>query len=243
VTTLATTDPAARVRGGRRIIVMIGAPGAGKGTQAERLAATLGLPHISTGELFREAVGSDDALGAKVRRYVGSGALVPDDIVVEVVGNRLSQPDAAGGAILDGFPRTVAQARALDGMLARQGTAVCAALYVEVSADLLLERLTGRRVCSADDQHVYHVTARPPLREGVCDICGSELYQREDDAADTVRARLDAQLPPMYEVIDHYADAGVLFPVRGDRGAEEVTADLLHALATINAPATISASA
>jgi len=234
---MATTEPAARVRGGRRIIVMIGAPGAGKGTQAERLAVTLGLPHISTGELFREAVGSEDVLGSRVRRYVESGALVPDEIVVEVVGKRLAQPDAAGGAILDGFPRTVAQARALDEMLARQGTGVCAALYVEVSGDLLLERLTGRRICSLDDQHVYHITARPPRRAGICDICGAELYQRDDDAADTVQARLDAQLPPMYEVIDHYADSGVLFPVRGDRSAEEVTEDLLHALGTISAPA------
>jgi adenylate kinase len=233
---MALTGSAARAHGGRRIILMIGAPGAGKGTQAERLAATLGLPHISTGELFREAVGSAGPLGARVRRYVESGALVPDDIVVEMVEERLSQPNARAGAILDGFPRTLAQARAFDELLSRQGTAVCAALYVEVRADLLLDRVTGRRVCSADDQHVYHVTARPPQQEGVCDICGSPLYQREDDAPETVRARLDAQLPPMYEVIDHYAEAGVLFPVRGDRSADEVSEDLLHALATVSAP-------
>jgi adenylate kinase len=233
---MATSEPATRVRGQRRIIVMIGAPGAGKGTQAERLAEALGLPHISTGELFREAVGSHDALGVKVRRYVESGGLVPDEIVVDIVEQRLAKPDAAAGAILDGFPRTLAQARVLDAMLARQGTSVCAALYVEVSTSMLMERLTGRRVCSLDDQHVYHVTARPPRREGICDICDAELYQREDDTPETVQARLDAQLPPMYEVIDHYADAGVLFPVRGDRPAEEVSQDLLHALATISSP-------
>ena len=113
-TTMATTEPAARLRGARRIIVMIGAPGAGKGTQAERLAEALGLPHISTGELFREAVGSDDPLGVRVRRFVESGALVPDEIVVEIVDQRLAKADAAGGAILDGFPRTLAQARALE---------------------------------------------------------------------------------------------------------------------------------
>ena len=162
---------------------------------------------------------------------------MPDEIVVQIVKQRLEQPDAAAGAILDGFPRTLAQAVALDEMLARSGTAVSAALYVEVAAELLFERLTGRRICSADDQHVYHVTARPPLREGICDICGVELYQREDDAPETVQDRLDAQLPPMFEVIDHYADAGVLFPVRGDRPAEEVTEDLLHALATLRASA------
>jgi adenylate kinase len=233
---MATTEPALRPRGTRRIIVMMGAPGAGKGTQAESLAATLGLPHISTGELFREAVSSDEPLGVRVRRYVESGALVPDDIVVEIVEQRLAREDASEGAILDGFPRTVAQARALDRLLARQGTTVAAALYVEVAAELLMERLTGRRVCSVDDQHVYHVTARPPLRDGLCDTCGAELYQREDDAPETVQARLDSQLPPMYEVIDHYAEAGVLFPVRGDRVAEEVTEDLLHALARLSTP-------
>jgi adenylate kinase len=234
---MATTEPAARPGRERRIIVMMGAPGAGKGTQAERLAITLGLPHISTGELFREALQGTGSLGAKVRRYVESGGLVPDEIVVQIVRQRLEQPDAAEGAILDGFPRTVAQAVALDEMLARSGTAVSAALYVEVAPELLMDRLTGRRICSLDDQHVYHVTARPPLREGICDICGVELYQREDDSPATVADRLDAQLPPMYEVIDHYADARVLFPVRGDRPAEEVTADLVRALATIRTSA------
>jgi adenylate kinase len=234
---MATTEPAARTGRERRIIVMMGAPGAGKGTQAERLASTLGLPHISTGELFREALQSSSALGAKVRRFVESGGLVPDEIVVQIVRQRLEQPDAAGGAILDGFPRTVAQAVALDEMLARSGTSVSAVLYVEVAPELLMDRLTGRRICSLDDQHVYHVTARPPLREGICDVCDVELYQREDDLPATVQDRLDAQLPPMYEVIDHYADAGVLFPVRGDRAAEDVTADLVHALKSIRASA------
>jgi len=235
VTSTASADPAVRPGGERRIIVMIGAPGAGKGTQAERLAAALHLPHVSTGELFREALHGDHPLGAKVRKYVETGTLVPDAIVVEIVAQRLAQPDAHAGAILDGFPRTVAQAVALDEMLALSGTSVSAALYVEVAADLLMERLTGRRICTADDQHVYHVVARPPKKEGICDLCGAELYQREDDSPDTVRSRLDSQLPPMYEVIDHYAEDGVLFSVRGDRPAEEVTEDLLRALATIRA--------
>jgi adenylate kinase len=235
VTSIAADGPAARPRGGRRIIVILGAPGAGKGTQAERLAAALGLPHISTGELFREALAGQDPLGARVRRYVESGALVPDAIVVEIVGQRLGQADAATGAILDGFPRTVAQAAALDELLAGRGEAVCAALYVEVAAELLAERLTGRRICTADDQHVYHVVARPPRREGLCDLDGAELYQRPDDSLETVQARLDAQLPPMFEVVDHYAERGVLYPVRGDVDADTVTQDLLHALATIRA--------
>lgn len=228
---MAAADPAARHKGDRRIIVMIGAPGAGKGTQAERLAAALGLPHISTGELFREALQGHDALGAKVRKHVESGGLVPDEIVVAVVEKRLKQADAATGAILDGFPRTVAQAVALDEMLDRSGTSVRAALYVEVAPDLLMERLTGRRICTVDDQHVYHVVARPPRKEGICDIDGAELYLREDDSPETVQSRLASQLPPMYEVIDHYADQDVLYSVRGDKPAEEVTADLLRALA------------
>jgi adenylate kinase len=235
VTSTAAAGPSTRSRASRRIIVMLGAPGAGKGTQAERLAKELGLPHISTGELFRDALQGKDPLGAKVRKYVESGGLVPDAIVVEIVGQRLAQADAAGGAILDGFPRTVAQANALDEMLAGRGEGVCAALYVEVPKELLMERLTGRRICSQDDQHVYHVTARPPRQAGICDICGVELCQRPDDVPQTVQTRLDAQLPPMYEVVDHYAERSVLYSVRGDLDADTVTRDLLHALATIRA--------
>ena len=237
MTSIAADGPAVHARGSRRIIVMLGAPGAGKGTQAERLATELGLPHISTGELFRDALQGDDPLGARVRKYVESGGLVPDAIVVEIVGQRLAQADAARGAILDGFPRTVTQAVALDEMLAGRGEAVCAALYVEVPTELLMERLTGRRICSLDDQHVYHVTARPPRQAGMCDICGAELCQRPDDVPETVQSRLDAQLPPMFEVVDHYAERGVLYPVRGDLDADTVTQDLLHALATIRAGA------
>jgi len=233
VTSTLPADPLAGLAAERRIIVMIGAPGAGKGTQAERLAAALDLPHVSTGELFRQALHGHDPLGAKVGKYVESGALVPDAIVVEIVAQRLAQPDAAAGAILDGFPRTVGQAVALDEMLARAGTSVWAALYVEVASDLLMERLTGRRICTADDQHIFHVAARPPRKDGLCDVCGAELFQREDDRPETVRSRLETQLPPMYEIIDHYAEDGVLYSVRGDNPAEEVTEDLLRALATI----------
>ncbi len=230
MTSAAAADQVARTEGDRRIIVMIGAPGAGKGTQAERLAAELNLPHISTGELFREALAANDPLGDKVRSYLESGSLVPDSVVVEVVEQRLAEHDADRGVILDGFPRTCAQATALDRMLEGSGTAATAALYVEVNPDLLLERLTGRRICTKDDQHVYHVVAMPPRQEGICDIDGAALYQRADDSPDTVQSRLDQQLPPMYEVVDHYADNDVLFSVRGDKPAAEVTADLLRVL-------------
>jgi adenylate kinase len=230
VTTEAATEPVAPTGEDRRIIIMIGAPGAGKGTQAERLAAELDLPHISTGELFREALASNDPLGDKVRSYVEDGALVPDGVVVEVVEHRLDDHDADHGVILDGFPRTCAQASALDGMLQHFASAEIAALYVEVNPDLLLARLTGRRICTKDDQHVYHVVNMPPAVEGICDIDGADLYQRADDSAGTVQSRLDKQLPPMYEVIDHYADNNVLFSVRGDKPAEQVTGDLLRVL-------------
>lgn len=226
----AAVDPSARNGGTRRIIVMMGAPGAGKGTQAERLAEALGLPHVSTGELFRTMLKSDSRLGKKVRGHMDSGGLVPDDIVVAMVADRLGQDDAQRGVILDGFPRTVAQAEALDKMLAKVGAAVTAVPYIEVAPELLLERLTGRRICSKDDQHVYHVTGMPPQQEGICDIDGAELCQRVDDRPETVQGRLDKQLPPMFEVIDYYADNDVLFLVRGDKPADEVAADLFVVL-------------
>jgi adenylate kinase len=209
---------------------MIGAPGAGKGTQAARLADETGLLHLSTGELFREAVRAGTPLGDRVRSYVEKGALVPDDLTVAMVEDRLRQPDAADGAILDGFPRTRAQAEALDSALARTGDSVTGAAYVEVAPEALIDRLAGRRVCSADDQHVYHLESRPPAKAGTCDVDGAPLVQRRDDEPATIRRRLERQLPPMYEVIDHYADAGVLSAVQGDQPIDEVTADLRRCL-------------
>ena len=228
MTSAAVADTAARTGGTRRIIVMMGAPGAGKGTQAERLAEALGLPHVSTGELFRAMLQSDSELGRKVRGYVESGGLVPDDITVAMVADRLAEDDAVGGVILDGFPRTVAQARALDEMLAKAGTAVAAVPYIEVPTELLLARLTGRRICTKDDQHLYHVVAKPPKEDGICDIDGAELYQRKDDSEDTVQGRLDKQLPPMFEVVDYYAGNNVLFSVPGDQPPADVTEELLR---------------
>jgi adenylate kinase len=231
VTSEAVADKAAGKGGSRRIIVMMGAPGAGKGTQAERLAEALSVPHVSTGELFRAMLKSDTPLARKVQGYMESGALVPDDIVVAMVDDRLTWEDAAAGVILDGFPRTVAQAEALDAMLARNGTAVSAVPYIEVPTELLLARLTGRRICTKDDQHVYHVVAMPPKKEGICDIDGAELYQRKDDRRKTVQDRLDKQLAPMFEVIDYYAGNNVLFAVPGDQSPEAVTEELLRVCA------------
>lgn len=231
MTTSATEGPVTKGGQERRIIVMIGAPGAGKGTQAERLSGRLGLPHVSTGKLFRSAVRNENEIGAQVRAYVEAGSLVPDEVAVKVVDDRLHEVDAGAGAILDGFPRTRNQAVALDEMLARADDRVCAALYVEVATEDLVARLTGRRVCTIDDQHVYHIVTVPPRQDGICDIEGAPLRQREDDQPETLRKRLERQLAPMYEVIDHYADSGVLFPVRGDQPADKVTEALLQALA------------
>ncbi len=212
------------------ILVMVGAPGAGKGTQAAILATRLDIPQIASGELFRGAVRAGTPLGDEVRGYLERGQLVPDRLAIEVILDRLAQPDAAGGAILDGFPRTRPQAEALDAALGRRRQRVDQALYVGVREAELRRRLSGRWLCRAAG-HSYHVIERPPQRPGVCDIDGSELYQREDDRPETVRARLAAQLPPMYEVVDYYAERGVLTAVDGEGTVEEVSEALLRVVA------------
>jgi adenylate kinase len=226
----AAADAAAGAGSTRRIIILVGVPGAGKGTQAGRLADELGVPHVSTGELFRDAVRDKSTLGETVRGYLGRGALVPDEVTIGVVRSRLAEADAVGGAILDGFPRTRAQAEALDILLEEDHDRVNLVLYVEVGQDELVRRLSGRRVCSAEDQHVYHLVGKPPETEGICDIDGAPLEQRKDDQPETLRARLDRQMPPMFEVVDHYAERGILVAVAGEQPMNDVTADMLGAI-------------
>jgi adenylate kinase len=210
---------------------MLGAPGAGKGTQAAVLADRLGLVHIASGDLFRRHLRDNTTLGKRVKGHIERGALVPDDLTVELIADRLRESDATKGVILDGFPRTRPQAEALDTMLGRIGGAVVAALYVDVDRDVLLRRLSGRWICTAAEQHVYHELTRPPAKPRICDVDGAPLYQREDDAPATVQARLDKQLPPMYEVVDYSAERGVLSAVDGNKPVADVTDALLRAIA------------
>ncbi len=209
---------------------MVGAPGAGKGTQAAILAERLGLRHLASGDLFREAVRSGTPVGLEAKRYMDRGALVPDPVVIAMIDERLDRSDAAAGVILDGFPRTRPQAESLDAALARRGAQVDAALYVGVPEEELVRRLSGRWICRAAG-HPYHDVSRPPRVPGICDIDGSELYQRDDDRPETVRARLAQQLEPMYDVIDHYTTQGVLVAVDGTQSIDDVTQALLRAIA------------
>ena len=170
-------------------VVLLGPPGAGKGTQAATIAATFGIPHISTGDIFRANLRDETPIGLKAKGYMDAGELVPDDVVNDMVDGRLLEADAANGFLLDGFPRTVGQAETLSTMLAERGTPLDVVLKFEVDEDELVDRLTGRRSCP--NGHVFHVTANPPEQAGVCDVCGEALYQRDDDTEDVVRNRLE----------------------------------------------------
>jgi adenylate kinase len=215
-----------------RILVLLGAPGAGKGTQAHVLARHLGLPRVATGDLFRAAARDGTPLGIAAQAYMERGELVPDEITIGMLLERLEAPDAERGVILDGFPRNRPQADALDRALADRGAAVDAALLVDVPADELLRRLSGRWLCSAAG-HTYHETAYPPRVPGVCDIDGSALVQRDDDRPEIVQARLDKQLGALADVVEHYRSAGVLRTVDGLRPIAAVTNDLLDAIEPI----------
>jgi adenylate kinase len=214
---------------GRRLVVLIGAVGAGKGTQAEMLAGELGLVHLASGNLFRAALREGTPLGQQAREYMERGDLVPDDITIAMFMDELAKPEAANGAILDGFPRTAAQAEAMDATLAAQGERIGDAVYIDVPADELVERVSGRWVCP-ECGTPYHLRSDPPSRSGICDKDGTPLHQRDDDRPEVVRARLEKQVPPMLEVVEHYRRAGVLDRVDGDRSIEQVGAAILEAL-------------
>ena len=210
-------------------IVLLGPPGAGKGTQAKNISESYGLPHISSGDIFRENLNNHTELGEKAEEYMNRGELVPDDITISMIRERLSRPDCERGALLDGFPRTPGQAEALDEMLRDFNSQVDAVPYIKVPKDELVERLSGRLTCRAAG-HVFHKKYNPPKEPGICDYDGSELYQREDDKPETVKRRIRVYLDQTQPLIDYYHDRGLLIEINGNQPIEEVTADLLNAL-------------
>ncbi len=211
-------------------IVMLGAPGAGKGTQARLLSEALGIPQVSSGDIFRENLKNQTPLGLLAKQYMDRGALVPDDVTINMVMDRLARPDCANGVVLDGFPRTLAQADALDAALQEKGLAIGLVPLLEVSDDVVINRLAGRRVCR-ECQAMYHVEFSPPAVEGKCDKCGGELYRRPDDDPETVRNRLFVYYKQTAPLIGFYYAHRVLVSLNGDRPVEQVQADLLAAIA------------
>lgn len=213
----------------RRILLLVGAVGAGKGTQAAALSRELGLVHLASGNLFRRALGDGTPLGERARSYMERGDLVPDDITIAMFMDELAAPAAARGAILDGFPRTVAQARALDDSLAAQDERIDRVIFIEVPVDELVARVAGRYVCPTCGTP-YHVDSDPPRVAGICDRDGTPLVQRDDDRAEVVRARLEKQVGPMLAVLDHYRAADVVTVVDGRQPIADVTRAILRAL-------------
>lgn len=210
-------------------VILIGAQGSGKGTQADLLAGELGLPHISSGDLFREAAANKTEFGIKAKEYTDRGELVPDALTVAMVLDRLAQPDCANGVILDGFPRTVAQEQALEEGLQKVGKQIDLVVYLDVPREELLTRLSGRYICKAN-QHVYNINTRPPKTPGVCDIDGSPLYQRADDTGEAVQRRLDIFFKETIKLLDYFRDRGKLVTVNGNQSIEQVQQALLEAI-------------
>ncbi|MDA8336853.1 MAG: adenylate kinase [Peptococcaceae bacterium] len=210
-------------------LLIMGPPGAGKGTQAEVLVKELKIPHISTGDMFRAAISEGTAMGKKAKEYMDQGRLVPDEVVVGMVKERLGKPDTGVGFLLDGFPRTLPQAGALDETLAALGIKLDAVINVAVPRERLMARLTGRRVCRNCGAS-YHVMFNPPQSEGICNACGGELYQRSDDNEVSVGNRLDVYEAQTRPLIDYYQAQGVLKDINGDQAIDRVLRDILASL-------------
>ena len=210
----------------QKFIVLLGPPGVGKGTQAKIVAETTGLPHISSGDLFRENIKNGTELGKMVESFMIKGELVPDDVTIGMIRDRLSRPDCKAGALLDGFPRTAVQAVALGKLLAEFGGQVSIVPYITASAATLVDRLSGRWTCNAQG-HIFNEKSNPPRKPGICDLDGSELYQRDDDKAETVTRRIQVYFAQTAPLIEYYRERKLLSEINGARPIEQVSADLL----------------
>ena len=206
-------------------IVLLGPPGAGKGTQAKSISNRYSIPHISTGDIFRKNISEETPLGIEAKQYIDNGQLVPDEVTINMVKDRLTWEDCKNGYLLDGFPRTVAQAEALEAFLNSRDEKIDTALLIDVPMEFILERMTGRRVCGSCGAS-YHVKFNPTKVEGICDVCGSEVVQRKDDREDTVRERLDVYERQTQPLIDFYKEKNLLSTVDGTKAINEVFNDI-----------------
>lgn len=210
-------------------LILVGPPGAGKGTQATFIKDEFKIPHISTGDIFRQNLRDNTPLGLEARKYMNEGKLVPDELTIELVKNRLLEDDCKNGYLLDGFPRTINQAKALDNFLEERGESLDAVIDIEVDTNSLLERITGRRMCK-DCGSSYHTKFYPPKKEGVCDKCGGELYQREDDREEAVLKRIGVYEEETSPLVHYYKEKGKLLVIDGNKSMEEVTKSVLNSL-------------
>jgi adenylate kinase len=210
-------------------IIMLGAPGAGKGTQADILSQVMDLPHIASGDLFRQALEEKTEIGLLARSYMDKGELVPDEVAIKMILERINQPDYSSGCLLDGFPRTLHQAEVLDRAFREQGKTIGKAIYIEVPNEELVKRLSGRRLCRVC-QTPYHIISSPPKTPGKCDKCGGELYQRSDDREETVKERLNIFFAQTIPILDYYKKQSKLIRVNGNLGIQEVAREIISAL-------------
>jgi adenylate kinase len=209
--------------------ILLGAPGAGKGTQADIIVKEMGLPHVASGDLFRQALKDETPLGKQAESYMKAGKLVPDEITIKMILERIAQPDCKNGCVFDGFPRTLEQAKALDVALEKEGKSIEKAIYIEVPEEALLDRLTGRYVCRVC-QSPYHIKNSPPKKKGVCDKCSGELYQRPDDKEETIRERLKVYFAQTMPLLEYYEKKGKLLRVNGNQHIDEVGKEIVKFL-------------